>query len=176
MKRLFSLMIPLWLLLSACSDKNDVYYTIDYPITQIDVTLSIQDVASSSDIFVRIEEQIRSMALLDEGGYYGLDFSVYNGGSLRLVQQDGTIGYGTFLKDPDKLQIEFIAGEKTATATMSAYLRDLKDSTTQEGEQNKTERCMKFKFDVKEQIQALYPELVIEEASRTELSSQLFLY
>ena len=166
MKKIIFTLLLMWSI-TACSDGDDVFYTVDYPITDIQVTVDVEGTSPDSPMIRDITDHVEITAPVQVGGTYSLDFSVYNGGVLRVrPNAEAEIILGTFIKEPGKRAINFIFGEENYTAKTSYF--QLKDKDPETGLMI---RKTVFIVDLTEKYQAMYPDKKVNRVTRYEYTA-----
>ncbi|MBR5819960.1 MAG: hypothetical protein IKY68_01745 [Alistipes sp.] len=120
MRRLLVLLVAGFALM-ACSKEGAVFYTAHYPVTRLEVEVTLS--AANAEA----EEEIRQIVLQDApvqvGGGYQLDFNRFDGGILyvRATANDQAI-VGDFTKQPAAKEMHFAYGEEQYTVQTSRYI------------------------------------------------------
>lgn len=167
MKKHLILLLATALCATACEDGDDVFYTVEYPITDLQTKVEVTGAAPDSPILDEIAEHIVITAPVAVGGVYSMDFSVYNGGALRVKPNDQAevIG-GTFTKEPGERVIHFMYGEQDYIAKTSYYQSQEKDPAT-----GLYVRNVVFIVDLTDKYQEMYPDREIARAIRYEYTA-----
>lgn len=164
MKRLFAL-VCLSCLAAACGggDEEIVFYTVDYPVTELDVNVSLPGSADDEEreaLIGQITAEVLAEAPVQPGGSYRLDFLRYNGGTLTVLSDPaGAPETGEFVKEPGAAQLQFLFGAFDYTCTVSSYLSD-------EGP-----RCVLLTVDLTERYQERYPDAGLTRVQRREYTA-----
>ncbi len=168
MKKLYNILFCIVSGFVSCSDGDDVFYTVDYPVTDIRTTVEVTGADPGSPILKEIDEHVIASAPVQPGGMYSLDFSVYNGGILRVKPNaEAGIVSGSFLKEPGEKIINFMFGEENYTAKVSHYQSsDEKDPVT-----GLAVRKTVFLIDLTKKYQEMHPEREVTRVTRYEYTS-----
>lgn len=168
MKRIHILLLSLLCCCAAaCSDGDDVFYSVNYPVTDIQTKIDVTGADPESPIILDIRDHILSSAPVQVGGMYSLDFSVYNGGMLHVKPNtEAPVVTGSFVKEPGERLIRFIYGQEDYTAKTSYYQTEEKDPQT-----GLPTRMTVFIIDLTEQYQKMYPDREVTRVIRYEYTS-----
>ena len=186
MKRLLYILTAA-LVASACGEeKNEVFYTISYPIVEVGAEVTIEttesgegtgggsgsgtedetgdgteeDGQTEDPTVEEIKAEIIAAAPVAAGGSYTLYFSTYNAGRLEVMAAaDAAMAAGVFGKEPGQSSIEFIYSGRDYVCTVSSY-------TDSEGV-----RKVLLAVDLTEEYRKLHPEVNITKAERLEYTS-----
>lgn len=162
-------------LLSGCTEKEEVFYTVTYNILSVtaDIALEAQQPEVSpqeeggrtpEDPDAAVKEEIRQTVLaykpMQEGGSYTLAFNHYNSGFLTVcTSAQAEPIHGSFTKMPGASEIEFLYEvEKPFTMSIGNYLSESRP-------------CVQFQIDLTEHFREAYPELKIVRVQRIERTS-----
>ena len=146
MKNLFYIATAM-LMLGACSEKEDVYYSTTYSVTKVEIQTSIPEGTDAS--LVALIEEAAADAEATAPISYQLDFSRYNGGELYVTPAaDAEVLVGEFDKVPASKELTFRYGEYEYLAKLASY-------TPEES----ALRCVLFEIDLTAYYKALYPTL-----------------
>lgn len=123
MKRLLALFC-LMLLITACSEKEgEVFYTALYPITQLEVEVTLSAADEAAEALVRSRVEADSPILTT--GSYRLDFNRFDGGILYVTREAGDETLtGSFTKQPAAYEMTFTVGEESYTVKESGYINE----------------------------------------------------
>lgn len=165
------LAIILGTVLVACSEP-DVFYSTSYPIVKVEASITADAVvtpppteggASTTEdnpIVKVIEEDVLTMAPMQAGGKYTLDFTQYNGGPLLVnTTADAETVTGIFIKTPGSDTLQFRYGIQNYTCKVSTYKDEL----------NATKVVLMVDFT--KFYQTLYPNDKIKKVLRMEYTS-----
>lgn len=112
-----------------CADDSEVFYTVEYPVTKVLAVVSISgDIPTESELPSIPELGAELSATFDPvaaGGFYRLDYSRYNGGTLTIVQEAGAAPIvGTFVKEPGAMELQLNYGEESRSCKIEPYTGD----------------------------------------------------
>lgn len=109
---------------AACSEKTDVFYAADYPVTGLAVDV-VQEEEGTPLPEARLEALASSVAAdapVQAGGSYRTEFDRADGGVLRVVAAEGEAGIeGSFTKQPAAKRMLFEFGEERYTVLVGKY-------------------------------------------------------
>ena len=92
----------------ACSEAEDVFYSTTYPVTEVKVTVTLNDAVASDLTTEQITEEALAQIPVVAGGSYRLDYSRFDGGELYVTPSEGAETLvGTFDKMPAASQMTF---------------------------------------------------------------------
>ncbi|MDO4758784.1 MAG: lipoprotein [Rikenellaceae bacterium] len=125
MKRLLFTLTTL-LILTACSEKEDVFYTARYGVERVEIGIGL---TSETDEYDDLRAQITANALseapVEAGGCYRLDFSRFDGGELYIYPTaEAEPLVGTFTKSPAATEITFHYDERETLVTTAPYIAE----------------------------------------------------
>ncbi len=106
------------LLCTACSKKEEVFYSTTYPITQIEVRCTLEgadegDDAATPSLRDQLIDAVLTTAPVQAGGSYRIDFNRYDGGKLTVRPTEGASRIeGSFTKVPAASEMTFTYGEQ----------------------------------------------------------------
>ena len=104
--------------------------------------------------------EVIAAAPVQAGGWYRLDFNLYNGGPLTVAPTGDAVPFvGEFIKEPGAAELQFAYNEASYAYTISSYL-------SSEGV-----RCVMLVIDLTEEYQTLYPEAGLTRVQRREYTS-----
>lgn len=163
MKRLIYLCATL-LLLTACSEKESVFYTARYGVERVEIAITL---TSTSEEYDELREQITANALSDApveaGGYYLLDFSRFDGGELYIYRTAGDEPLvGTFDKTPAATEMTFNYNEMTQQVETASY-----------SDENNI-RYTVLKTDLTEYYRTMLQPEIIQSVARMEYTDYLY--
>ena len=108
----------------------------------------------------RIAAAVVAEAPVQAGGWYRLDFKLYNGGPLTVAPTaEGMPFAGEFVKEPGTTQLQFAYDERSYTYDLASYLSETE------------QRCTVLVIDVTAEWQERYPEAGILRVQRREYTS-----
>lgn len=146
----------------ACTKESDVYYTTTYPVTSLKVSVTFDSEKSTTLTTETIEEDVLALAPVAAGGYYQLDFSLYNGGTLYVSTAEGAeVITGSFIKTPGSNVLDFTYDTEQYSARTTSY-------TTAEGE-----LCVVLNVDLTAYYRAKYEDEAIQQVIRHEYTSHI---
>ncbi len=160
------------LLLAACSEKTETFYTARYDILRVEalVEQAAPEPAAASDdtpaaptdeALAAIAAEVVASSPVVAGGSYTLDFDRYDGGKLTLVTTPGTEPQqGTFTKQPGADSIRFIAGELDNTVFVGSYDPEAGGRP-----------CVRFETDLTAAYRERYPSLDLRRVVRNEYTA-----
>lgn len=178
----------LTMLLAACGDDSEYFYTTSYPVVRVDATVTLKPVAPPdtggetgdetggesggetgeetggetpvNPLIQQIKDDVIANAPVQAGGSYRLAFKYFDSGRLTVrPASDAETLSGGFLKQPGATQIEFFFADHAITYTIDTY-------TSQEGLS-----ATLLTADLTEQYQALYPDAGVTKVERLEYTS-----
>lgn len=162
----------LTMLLAACGDDSDYFYTTSYPVVRLDATVTLNAVTPpdtdgetdgetpENPLIQQIKDDVIADAPVQPGGSYRLEFEYFDSGRLTVLPSPGGEALrGGFLKLPGATQISFFYGDNAFTYVMQNY-------TTEE-----SIRATLLTVDLTEQYQSLYPDAEITRVTRLEYTS-----
>lgn len=163
MKRLIYLCATL-LLLTACSEKEEVFYTARYGVERVEISIGL---TSESEEYDNLRAQITANALseapVEAGGYYLLDFSRFDGGELYIFRTTGDEPLvGTFTKTPAASEMTFHYDDRSQVVTTESY--------TDEQQMRYTVLCT----DLTEYYRTMMQSEVIQSVVRYEYTDYLY--
>ena len=162
MKRLLLLLGVAWGAV-ACGDDSEIFYSVTYPVVQIDAVVTLtsgEGSAADAALVETITAEVVAEAPVQVGGWYRLDFSSYNGGPLTLLRDPaGEPLVGEFVKEPGTTLLQFACEGLTYSCSLSSYFPD-------EGA-----RCVLLIADLTEEFQERYPEAGITRVQRREYTT-----
>lgn len=171
-------------LLAACGDDSEVFYSTTYPILRVEAVTELESApepepepepepgdggggSPTADqpvdpIVQTVNEDVLANAPVHPGGAYRLDFTVYNGGPLRVTPgPDAEPVAGEFVKQPGSREVQFVYGEANYTCITGTYT-DEADAQVK----------VLLTVDLTEHYRALYPDAGITRVLRREYTAQ----
>ncbi len=146
----------------ACTKESEVYYTTTYPVTSLQVSVTFDSEKSTTLTSETIEEDVLSLAPVAVGGYYRLDFSLYNGGTLYVsTAEEAEVITGSFTKMPGSNELDFSFDTEQYTARTTSY-------TTAEGD-----LCVVLNVDLTDYYRTKYEDEAIQQVIRHEYTSHI---
>lgn len=158
-----------------CED-SDVFYSISYPIEQVDVAVDFKSEAGEIDTVMvnKIKREAIEEAPVKVGGKYVLEFTVFNGGPLRLYPtKEADPIKGTFIKQPGKNEFTFLWGEVEYKVKEGYYMEKQDENSTKNSSQP-PRRLTVFIRDLSQTFQGRYPDANISSVTRKEYTSTPF--
>lgn len=163
------------LLLAACSEKTETFYTARYDILRVealveqaapepDAASDDTPVSPADEALAAIAAEVVASSPVVAGGSYTLDFDRYDGGELTLVAAPGAAPLrGSFTKQPgaDSLRFDFAEGG------VAPYALFVGSYDPEAGGRP----CVRLETDLTETYRERYPALGLERVVRRELTS-----
>lgn len=120
MRRLLMLLVAGFALM-ACSKEGAVFYTAHYPVTRLEVEVTLS--AANAEAEEAIRQIVLQEAPVQVGGGYQLDFNRFDGGILYVRGAANSQAIvGDFTKSPAAKEMLFVYGEEQYTVQTSRYI------------------------------------------------------
>ena len=147
----------------ACSESEDVFYSTTYPVTEVKVTVTLNDAVASDLTTEQITEEALVLIPVVAGGSYRLDYSRFDGGELYVTPSEGAETLvGTFDKVPAASQMTFHYGDWSYSVRTGSY-------TSTDGW-----LCVSLNSDLTAYFQEKYGEAAPKQVIRHEYTTHLF--